>query len=105
MSEARDGRRFAISFTPPSESEPYRFGSAWLGRDALTGAELERPVNGFPAERWRRITAAPKLYGFHATLKPPVHLHIDVVPLFEQSGRQAPFHVAARFPLRNASHG
>lgn len=47
---------------------------AWLGRDAfnLYGPPLpEPPRNGFSREVWRAATSDPRLYGFHATLKPP----------------------------------
>lgn len=75
MTDRAAGRRFAIYFAPPADSPLYRFGSAWLGRDALTGAQLAQPVlDGLSVERWREITASPKMYGFHATLKPPFHM-------------------------------
>jgi len=78
MMESADGRRYAIYFAPSTESALYRFGTAWLGRDGFTGAEFDSPLlDGLPLERWRRVTAAPKLYGFHATLKPPFHLSSD----------------------------
>src|SRR5262245_10235963 len=68
-------QRYAIYFAPAHESALYRFGSAWLGRNAVSGAELPPPsLNGLTAEVWCRVTASPRLYGFHATLKPPFHL-------------------------------
>ena len=73
-----DGRRYAIYFAPSPESALYRFGSAWLGRDGFSGAEFDFPLlDGLPLERWRRVTTSPRLYGFHATLKPPFHLSPD----------------------------
>src|SRR5262249_3027990 len=57
------------------ESPLYQFGSTCLGRDVVTNAELTPPdVDGLTAERWRHITASPRTYGFHATLKAPFHL-------------------------------
>ena len=67
--------RYAIYFAPPADSPLARFGAAWLGRDAETGAHLAQPaMEGFSDERLARITAAPRGYGFHATLAPPMRL-------------------------------
>ena len=68
-------RRFAIYYAPADDSPLRAFGSRWLGRDTVTGASLEPPViPGLTAERHHAITAAPRRYGFHATLKPPFRL-------------------------------
>jgi len=70
--------RYAIYFSPAADSPLYEFGSACLGRDVVTGAELAPPVvNGLTPERWRHMTASPRRYGFHATLKAPFHLAAD----------------------------
>jgi putative phosphonate metabolism protein len=67
--------RFAIYFTPRADSELFRFGTACIGRDVVTGIDFQPLVlDGLGPERWRAITAAPRVYGFHATLKPPFHL-------------------------------
>ena len=67
--------RYAIYFAPPAHSALARFGTAWLGRDAETGARMVRPaVEGFSDERLERITEVPRGYGFHATLAPPMRL-------------------------------
>ena len=72
--------RYAIYFAPSPDSPFWRFGSAWLGRDAATGAVLRRPqLTGEAAADWdenalETLTASPRLYGFHATLKPPFRL-------------------------------
>ena len=67
--------RYAIYFVPAAASELFRFGSAVLGYDCYTGASVKRPP-GFDAEPdlWDRLTAEPRRYGFHATLKAPFHL-------------------------------
>lgn len=67
--------RYAIYFVPEPASDLYRFGTNWLGRDARGGG-LVAPValDGVSAERIAAITAAPRRYGFHATLKPPFAL-------------------------------
>ena len=73
--------RYAIYFAPPAASPLARFGAAWLGRDAETGAHLARPaMEGFSDERLAYITAAPRGYGFHATLVPPMRLAEGCTP-------------------------
>ena len=53
----------------------WRLGSAWLGRDAMTGVALPQPaVPGLDRNRLQTLTAAPRRYGFHATLKAPFSL-------------------------------
>ena len=58
--------RYAIYLTPPPGSALAQFGRRWLGAPPS--------LDGLPDERWRRITASPRRYGFHATLKPPFAL-------------------------------
>ena len=67
--------RYAIYFVPPAETEFFRFGSAVLGYDCYTGASVGRPaaLDAEP-EFWDRLTAEPRRYGFHATLKAPFTL-------------------------------
>jgi len=70
-----DSPRYAIYFAPDVNTELHRFGSAWLGRDAISGEDLEQPaLEGFDAETQKALTATARGYGFHATLKPPFHL-------------------------------
>ena len=67
--------RHAIYFAPDTGTPLARFGAAWLGRDAESGARLARPtVEGFGDERLERITETPRGYGLHATLAPPFRL-------------------------------
>jgi putative phosphonate metabolism protein len=67
--------RYALYFTPAQDTPVWSLGCAWLGRDPATGQVLGRPqVDGFSAERLRELTAFPRLYGLHATLKPPFRL-------------------------------
>jgi hypothetical protein len=50
-------------------------GERWLGRDAATGRALQQPtLAGFSGAEVALITASPRRYGLHATLKPPFHL-------------------------------
>lgn len=70
--------RYAIYFAPRPESGWWRFGSAWLGRDALTGATGAIHPPALPDDLRDVDLAAmvdvPRHYGFHATLKPPFRL-------------------------------
>jgi hypothetical protein len=67
--------RYAIYFVPSAATEFFRFGSAVLGYDCYTGASVRRPaaLDAEP-EFWDRLTAEPRSYGFHATLKAPFTL-------------------------------
>lgn len=67
--------RYALYFAPHESSALWRLGSEWIGRCALTGALLDQPaLPGIEREWFSRHTAAPRRYGFHATLKPPFRL-------------------------------
>lgn len=68
-------RRWAIYAAPARGSALARWGAAWLGRDAETGAALPQPtLPGWPEEDIARVTEFPRRYGLHATLKPPFRL-------------------------------
>ncbi|MFW5833587.1 MAG: DUF1045 domain-containing protein [Pseudomonadota bacterium] len=81
--------RQAIYFAPAADSDLHRFASTWLGRDAYTDTPLEQPtVRGVAPERLRALTASPRRYGFHATLKAPFRLRDDTtVDLLHQAVR------------------
>jgi len=67
--------RLAVYFAPAADSALHRVASRWLGRDAVTGAPCDQPeVPGLTAERFAELTAEPRRYGFHATLKAPFAL-------------------------------
>lgn len=67
--------RYAIFYAPPKDSPLERFGMNWLGRDHRTGAALPQPtLSGMAPERLAALTAAPRRYGFHGTLKAPFRL-------------------------------
>ncbi|MCA0871182.1 DUF1045 domain-containing protein [Seohaeicola saemankumensis] len=67
-------KRFAIYYTPPQDAAWARFATRWLGWDMAAGAaaphpdipDLPRPVS--------EITATPRKYGLHGTIKPPFRL-------------------------------
>jgi putative phosphonate metabolism protein len=70
-----DTARYAIYFAPDAASPLARFGDEWLDYDAAAGAMVAQPVvPGVASERLFAITAEPRRYGFHATLKPPFAL-------------------------------
>ncbi|WP_241666769.1 DUF1045 domain-containing protein [Muricoccus nepalensis] len=64
--------RVALYWAPAVDDPLHRLGSAWLGRDAETGAALAQPA--IPGLDLPALTADPRRYGLHATLKPPFHL-------------------------------
>ena len=64
--------RYAIYFAPRPGSPLKHFADAWLGRDPDRDRRVPQPVvEGITPERLHEITAAPRHYGFHATLKAP----------------------------------
>jgi putative phosphonate metabolism protein len=64
--------RFAIFFTPPPEHPLSKAAALWLGRDAFSGEEFAQiGGEGFTDRDIRELTAAPRRYGFHATLHAP----------------------------------
>jgi putative phosphonate metabolism protein len=67
--------RYAIYFAPSEASLLWHTGCRWLGRDAARAVALAQPVvPGYGAEQVSALTRSPRLYGFHATLKPPFRL-------------------------------
>ena len=72
-----DGPRYAIYFTPEAASPLSRFGSSVIGYDANSGVDLPFLVpEGCDEASWAAVTAEPRRYGFHATLKAPFHLQV-----------------------------
>lgn len=67
--------RYAVYYVPPAESNIAQFGREWLGVDIETGTLHAQPaIEGLSKERLDALTASPKYYGFHGTLKPPFKL-------------------------------
>jgi len=70
--------RYAIYYAPPADTPLWRKAAAWLGRDAYTGEAHARPrlpnLDGLDLDA---LTADPRGYGFHATLKAPFELAAD----------------------------
>lgn len=62
--------RVAVYYCPTPEDPLFTAGATWLGRDPASGAACLQP----PRTGIEEITAEPRGYGFHATLKPPMRL-------------------------------
>jgi putative phosphonate metabolism protein len=68
--------RYALYFTPAPGSPLNGFGNAAIGYDAATGKDVPQLVwRGLDPERVTAVTAEPRRYGFHATLKAPMRLN------------------------------
>ena len=66
--------RVAVYYAPPPEDPLFSLAAAWLGRDPESGAVVAQPdIPGLD-----EVTAEPRLYGFHATLKPPMRLRAGI---------------------------
>jgi putative phosphonate metabolism protein len=68
--------RVAIYAAPDTASPWWQRGSTWLGRCALKQQPLPQPANipGVDAPTLARLTAEPRRYGWHGTLKAPFRL-------------------------------
>ncbi|MFO1074293.1 MAG: DUF1045 domain-containing protein [Geminicoccaceae bacterium] len=64
--------RYAIYYAPPKGHPLKQLADAWLGRDPDGDRRVSLPVvPAITPERLLEITALPRHYGFHATLKAP----------------------------------
>jgi putative phosphonate metabolism protein len=67
--------RYALYFTPPRESHLHERGAQAIGWDVDAQADVPQPnFPGIAPEDQRALTAEPRRYGFHATLKAPFRL-------------------------------
>lgn len=67
--------RYAVYFAPNRGSLGWLAGSHWLGRCAALLQPLQQlAIEGVAADVLHRLTAAPRRYGWHATLKAPFAL-------------------------------
>jgi putative phosphonate metabolism protein len=62
--------RVGVYYAPRHDDVLFIDAAAWLGRDPASGAAVAQPDIADIEE----VTAEPRLYGFHATLKPPMRL-------------------------------
>mgnify|MGYP001765239282 CR=1 FL=1 len=67
--------RYAVYLAPAPQTALWRLASAVIGRDAASGEACAFP-EGAPCDApdWAALTAEPRRYGFHATLKAPFEL-------------------------------
>jgi putative phosphonate metabolism protein len=71
--------RYALYFTPPKDDLLTGLAGRWLGRDAFTGETFPAMAAGdIAADEQFEITAEPRRYAFHATLKAPFELAASV---------------------------
>ena len=82
--------RYTIYHVAPADAALTRFGATHLGYDAFAPKDLDfpRPATDSFAD-WRELTADPRRYGFHATLKAPFLLRdgaseADLVTTFDR---------------------
>ena len=75
MPDAAPRPRYALYYAPPVGSAAWQAGSAWLGRCAAQQPLPALPgLSGVAPDLFHRLTAAPRRYGWHATLKAPFRL-------------------------------
>ncbi|WP_118132916.1 DUF1045 domain-containing protein [Oceanicella sp. SM1341] len=102
-------KRYGIYYAPPAGSALARFGAGWLGWDA----EARQPARlaslpPLPLDQ-EAVTATPRRYGFHGTLKPPFALAPGtdaaglIAALEALAARTAPFEIAPFAP--SLEHG
>ena len=67
--------RYAVYFAPAKASGWWTFGAHWLGRDECDDRPLPQPkLAEMDTAAQQALTAEPRRYGFHATLKAPFAL-------------------------------
>ncbi|HTD04080.1 phosphonate metabolism protein/1,5-bisphosphokinase (PRPP-forming) PhnN [Undibacterium sp.] len=67
--------RYALYYAPDQNSAWWTAGCRWLGRDPVTGQDLQQPaVDGIPPLVLQQLSSDARRYGFHATLKAPFRL-------------------------------
>ena len=82
--------RHAAYFAPALQSQAWDLGSQWLGRCAHQMTPLQQPqFDNLSSEVFEKLTSAPRLYGWHATLKAPFELNSnakleELQPAFRQ---------------------
>jgi putative phosphonate metabolism protein len=62
--------RVAVYYAPAVDDPLFAEAAVWLGRDPESGAPVPQP----DIADIEQVTAEPRVYGFHATLKPPMRL-------------------------------
>ncbi|RFC00298.1 hypothetical protein B5K11_00620 [Rhizobium leguminosarum bv. trifolii] len=71
--------RYALYFSPPKDDPLTGAASRWLGRDAFSDETYPAPEHEqLGAAEQFELTADPRRYGFHATIKAPFSLAASV---------------------------
>jgi len=70
--------RYALYFTPPKDDPLTSLAARWLGRDAFSNEIFSDKAMAPLPEGHAELTADPRRYGFHATLKAPFELASSV---------------------------
>jgi len=70
--------RYALYFTPPKDDPLTSLAALWLGRDAFSNEIFSDKAMAPLPEGHAELTADPRRYGFHATLKAPFDLASSV---------------------------
>lgn len=69
--------RFGVYYAPSTNSNLWKMGCQWLGRDCAKGSVLDHPkLHALSSKELHAVTKSPRRYGFHATLKPPFALNV-----------------------------
>lgn len=77
--------RYAVYYAPSHGSPWWNFAAHWVGRDEVSGQALPQPCPaGFTAPVFAHLTAEPRRYGFHATLRPPMRLNTGAAAFIGQ---------------------
>lgn len=98
--------RYAVYFAPRGDTPLARAGNRWLGRDAAGGVPQQQPAcPGIAPARLAELTAVPRRYGLHGTLKPPFRLLSGHTPddllqaVAALAQRQQPFAFGVRLAM------
>lgn len=104
-----DSPRFAIYLAPAADDPLCMSAARWLGYDAESGRSYPaEAAAGRSAGRIEALTAKPRAYGFHATIKAPFRLAegadeaVLITALEKFAARRRPIRLA---PLKVAAHG
>jgi len=81
--------RYAVYFAPDPGGRWWDFACRCLGRDPISDCKRSQPpVSGYDAATLSELTAEPRRYGFHATLKAPFALTpgVDAEEVYRAAG-------------------
>lgn len=77
--------RAALYWAPAPDDPLWGLGCRWLGRDAAAGLACTQPA----LPNIAALTEAPRQYGFHATLRPPMRVRGGLAAFSRAAGRVA----------------